>query len=208
MKKLLVYVLCIVLLFSLANAEGLTCQYKEEVLVSETTVLSPYFLGKELLPLTVEISNINEGWWQPVRILNPNMVNVLIELKLNVNTQEMQWCASNNYPTNQLVTFNIIVPKLGYIDQEIVRPPISNEHYCKNIRFTEPYSITYLDTEDVSILPKSITTFDEVCKECPDSSGVQCKNDGETCTIGTECGSDICNIAGICGAKNTPAVVL
>lgn len=57
-------------------------------------------------------------------------------------------------------------------------------------------SISYQINSDSEIKSKIEKILTDVCKQC---NGKDCLNDGQNCSIDSNCGSGVCNIIGICG---------
>jgi hypothetical protein len=79
--------------------------------------------------------------------------------------------------------------------------------YCWGTAQLSNFEIFYLDNNytEVKIEKKTEKTCIEyekkkidVCKQC---NGKNCLNDGQNCSSNFECGSGICNIAGVCGTQ-------
>ena len=81
MKKL--FLLGILFMLFASSVFAIDCQYTKEVINSTETKFIPYDLdGNQLDEIQIEF---NDLWNQPVKIINPNSVDLDIILKINLN---------------------------------------------------------------------------------------------------------------------------
>ncbi|MFH0875415.1 MAG: hypothetical protein V1859_05740 [archaeon] len=167
---------------------SLDCQYTKDIVISTETKFLPFDnYGNELKEVTLEFSTINDGYGAPLKIINRNDVDILINLNININIKKAQWCTEYSPGLNSMRSFEILVPKASFIDLDVIKTTESK--WCRDFRFTEQYDIQYKETDGVKVKPTDIKEYQTIC-----DGG---KNDGESCNSPNECGGGFC-IEGYC----------
>ncbi|MEK6888079.1 MAG: HNH endonuclease signature motif containing protein [Candidatus Aenigmatarchaeota archaeon] len=172
------------------------CQYTNRVVSSEETKILPYYNnGSKIEPVIVTISTIGDGWQQPLTIFNPNNVHVSVSLVAKTETKLGFACLDTGNNQYSLYDFgNSTILSKGSVSVPVAGTAGPR---CGEYRFTNDYTVTFLSSLGVRLEATKIYNYTDACKICP--NGIVCQNNDTKCYGDSQCGSGICNIAGVCG---------
>jgi len=180
--KLLFFFLFFV--FSIAGvfAQNLACQYKEIKETNEFMQVLYDEQGNKYIDI-VEVKNIAGGQGR-VSFDLINKIPLPVSIKINYDISHSGGSFWPNQEEFQEIEPLETITILNTGSSGILWGSSS----VSNIR------ITYISNDKLEV--KAEKRKEEICKLCGE---VSCFDDGQNCSSDSECGSRICNIAGICG---------
>jgi len=195
--------LALILLFVISAAYAEDCQYKESVVDHcEVKMLAVDSFGNPIQDVKVEVPS---DWSAPVRIINPNPVDVSLDLNIRVigKNQLMSGPESFYCPANAITPVPATVLANAFVD--ISPPSIHPSPYCNQFKFLNEYTITYRTSEFVTVAATNVCTNKTICKQC---NGKTCLNDGAACSFDSACGAGICPFTKRCNSFTCPGGTL
>lgn len=180
--KRFIFLLLGLIFFSIINAEN--CQYTKEVFNGTEAKSLPFHYYGYSQWKEVEVT-LSPDWNKPMKIYNPNPTNINLTITVDYATWGQNWCENKIYTRK----YTYLIPA-----DSIFEAPFENLGllYCNQIKYIGPYDIIYHDSDFASGRIISINKTKTICLG---------KNDGESCSLNSECGSGNC-VVGQC-SKDT-----
>jgi len=178
----LLFVICTVMIISLANAEN--CQCIGKFVIGTETRSLPYTLSG--IPLQEVEIKVTDAWGVPFTVTNNNSVDLKVYLRSTVVADGTTACIGNETATSDTRPYNISISANSTRTFEVFG--INNNPNCRNYKFTEVNVVEYYSSEYVLAKDGLANITEDRCL----------KNNRESCTIDSECCSKICNNAGFC----------
>jgi len=196
MKKL-IFILFLSI-FLLGSVYALDCQYTDIEYYNEIDSKLVNNVGKILAePFEISPSTIIPQGFPTIEVYNPNR----FDLSINISYTQVissSLTGTSTFDSNLLVE----IPSFSNVTlkgEQGFGPGYNNYIDLSSIKYQ------VIEPEELELKNVEITKNQTICKICP--NGKQCLDDGVDCSISNECGSGICNIAGICGTKGSLFIV-
>lgn len=202
MQKSVIWML--VLLFLITNVYALDCQYKVNETYQEfgTWLFDSRgnYYGEPLI-----LKDFNSAYCGFDCNGKPSFVienQYSQEMQLNLSALLLKPATQGNaYPeAKQIITQEIILPAYGEYKFEGNPIGIGSNYFSNDSITYEVYS-----PEELTLKKGYRDLQREICKNC--TNGKQCLDNGASCNSNDECGSNICNLAKVCGSIGSLSVV-